>query len=80
VVLAFEGLTRIDDELNTVPAAAESWTLNPDGLTLTFHLRDGLVYSDGSPLTAERFRYAIERTSDPRTGSAYAPDRRVCWR
>jgi oligopeptide transport system substrate-binding protein len=40
-------------------------------LTLTFHLRDGLVYNDGSPLTAKRFRYAVERNYDPRTGSPY---------
>lgn len=64
--LAFEGLTRLDEELDTVPAAAESWEFSPDGLTLTFHLREGLVYSDGSPLTAERFRYAIQRQCDPR--------------
>jgi oligopeptide transport system substrate-binding protein len=63
--LAFEGLTRLDEELNTVPAAAESWQFNEDGTVLTFHLRDGLVYSDGTPLTAERFRYAIERECDP---------------
>ncbi len=63
--LAWEGLTRIDEQMTTVPAAAESWEFSPDGLTLTFHLRDGLVYSDGSPLTAERFRYAIERTCIP---------------
>jgi oligopeptide transport system substrate-binding protein len=69
--LNWEGLTRIDEQMNTVPAAAESWEFSPDGLTLTFHLRDGLVYSDGSPLTAERFRYAIERSCDPRTDSPY---------
>ena len=67
--LGFEGLTRIDDELNTVPAAAESWEFSPDGLILTFHLRDGLTYSDGTPLTAERFRYAIARTCDPQLDS-----------
>lgn len=70
--LGFEGLTRIDTELQTVPGAAESWEFSEDGLTLTFTLRDGLTYSDGSPLTAERFRYAIERTCDPRLGSSNA--------
>src|SRR5215217_4472655 len=71
--LAFEGLTRIDAELQTVPGAAESWDFSPDGLTLTFHLREDLVYSDGSPLTAERFRFPIERVCDPRTASPWAP-------
>jgi oligopeptide transport system substrate-binding protein len=68
----FEGLTRIDEELNPAPGAAESWQFSPDAKTLTFHLHDGLVYNDGSPLTAERFRYAIERTCDPRLQSLNA--------
>jgi oligopeptide transport system substrate-binding protein len=67
----YEGLTRQDESLKTVPAAAESWEFNDDGTVLTFHLREGLTYSDGSPLTAERFRYAIERTCDPNTAGQY---------
>jgi oligopeptide transport system substrate-binding protein len=70
--LDFEGLTRLDSNLQTVPAAAESWEFNEDGTVVTFHLRDDLVYSDGSPLTAERFRFAIERTCDPNTAAVYA--------
>ncbi len=59
--LDYEGLTRIDEELQPVPGAAESWTFSADGKTLTFHLRDGLTFSDGVPVTAEHFRYAAER-------------------
>jgi oligopeptide transport system substrate-binding protein len=70
--LDYEGLTRFDEQLNTVPAAAESWEFSEDGSVVTFHLRDGLTYSDGSPLTAERFRYAIERACDPNTAAVYA--------
>jgi oligopeptide transport system substrate-binding protein len=70
--LDYEGLTRFDEQLNTVPAAAESWEFSEDGTLVTFHLRDGLTYSDGSPLTAERFRYAIERACDPNTAAVYA--------
>jgi oligopeptide transport system substrate-binding protein len=70
--LDYEGLTRIDEHLATVPAAAESWEFSDDGLTLIFHLRQNLTYADGTPLTAERFRYAIERTCDPRTEAPYA--------
>lgn len=69
--MTYEGLTRLDAKLNTVPAAAERWDFSPDGKTLTFHLRAGLTYSDGSPLTAERFRYAAERTCDPHTAGQY---------
>jgi oligopeptide transport system substrate-binding protein len=70
--LDYEGLTRLDENLQTVPAAAESWEFHEAGTVVTFHLRDGLVYSDGSPLTAERFRFAIERACDPNTAAVYA--------
>ncbi len=71
MALIYEGLTRLDTEQNTVPAAAESWEYNDDATQITFHLRDGLTYSDGSPLTAENFRYAVERTCDPVTAGSY---------
>ena len=69
--LVYEGLTRLDTNQETVPAAAESWEYSDDATQIAFTLREGLVYSDGSPLTAERFRYAIERTCDPNTAGAY---------
>jgi oligopeptide transport system substrate-binding protein len=69
--LVYERLTKLDAQLNPAPAAAESWEFSDDGMTVTFHLRDGLTYNDGSPLTAERFRYAVERVCDPRTAAPY---------
>lgn len=69
--LNYEGLTRQDDQLNTVPAAAESWEFNDDATQLTFHIRQNLTYSDGTPITAENFRYAVERTCDPNTAGQY---------
>ena len=71
LALAYEGLTRLDTNQETVPAAAESWEYNDDATQITFHLREGLTYSDGSPLTAENFRYAVERTCDPVTAGEY---------
>jgi oligopeptide transport system substrate-binding protein len=68
---AYEGLTRLDTEQSTVPAAAESWQYNDDATQITFKLREGLKYSDGSPLTAENFRYAVERTCSPVTAGEY---------
>jgi oligopeptide transport system substrate-binding protein len=67
--LDYEGLTRLDDELQPIPGAAESWEFSPDGTTITFHLRDGLVFSDGVPVTAEHFRYAAERVCSPELDS-----------
>jgi oligopeptide transport system substrate-binding protein len=71
LALAYEGLTTLDTNQETVPAAAESWEYNDDATQITFHLREGLKYSDGSPLTAENFRYAVERTCDPVTAGEY---------
>ncbi|MBE2238731.1 MAG: peptide ABC transporter substrate-binding protein, partial [Caldilineaceae bacterium] len=70
--MVYEGLTRQDGDLVTVPAAAESWVYNDDATQLTFTLRDGLMYSDGSPLNAERFAYSIRRNIDPTTAGEYA--------
>jgi oligopeptide transport system substrate-binding protein len=71
LAMNYEGLTRLDESSQTVPAAAESWEFNEDGTVLTFKLREGLTYSDGSPLTAERFRYAVERNCDPNVAGEY---------
>jgi oligopeptide transport system substrate-binding protein len=69
--LVYEGLTRLDVNQETIPGAAESWEYNDDATQITFHLRPDLKYSDGSPLTAENFRYAIERNCDPVTAGEY---------
>ncbi|RPJ38920.1 MAG: peptide ABC transporter substrate-binding protein, partial [Chloroflexi bacterium] len=70
--MAYEGLTRLDNQLATVPGAAESWEYNDDATQLTFKLRDGLTYSDGSPLNAKRFEYSLLRNIDPATAGEYA--------
>jgi oligopeptide transport system substrate-binding protein len=69
--LNYEGLAGLDKDLQTVPAAAESWEYNADATSITFKLRDGLTYSDGSPLTAERFVQAARRWLDPRDAGDY---------
>src|SRR5215207_363668 len=69
--LAYEGLTRLDTNQETVPAAAESWAYNEDATQITFTLRPVAVRQVGSPLTAENFRYAVERTCDPETAGEY---------
>src|SRR5215207_6254674 len=69
--LVYEGLTRLDANQETIPGAAESWEYNDNATQITFHLREGLKYSDGSPLTAENFHYAVERTCDPVTAGEY---------
>jgi oligopeptide transport system substrate-binding protein len=71
LVTNYEGLTRLDENGQTSPAAAERWEFNADGTIVTFHLREGLTYSDGSPLTADRFVYSVQRACDPNTAGDY---------
>ena len=68
----FEGLTRLDEHEQPQPAAAKSWDISPDGTEYTFHLRDNLLWNDGTPLTAHDFEYAWKRVLDPQTASENA--------
>jgi len=70
--LFYEGLTRLDNDLVTVPGAAESWEYSEDAKTLTFTIRKDLKYSDGSILNAKRFEYSILRNINPATAGEYA--------
>jgi oligopeptide transport system substrate-binding protein len=72
LALMYEGLTRLDNDLNTVEGAAERWTYNDDATQLTFTLRPDLKYSDGTPLNAQRFAYSILRNINPETAGEYA--------
>ena len=67
----FEGLVRIDDSGNAQPGLAASWDTK-DNKVWTFHLRPGLQWSDGTPLTAEDVVYSWRRLADPETAAPYA--------
>jgi oligopeptide transport system substrate-binding protein len=69
--LVYEGLTKLDKDLNTVPAAAEKWEYNEDATELVFTLREGATYSDGEPVTAANFEFAIKRNCDPNVAGEY---------
>lgn len=51
----------IYDYDNLVPQVAESWTVSEDGTTITFKLRQGAVFHDGSPVTAEDVKWSLDR-------------------
>lgn len=70
--LIYEGLTRLDTNLETVPGAAENWTISSDGTEYTFNIRRDLHYSDGALLNAKRFEYSIIRNMDPTLHGAYS--------
>ena len=67
-----EGLTFYDNNLNLVPWLAESWEQSEDGLTWTFHLREGVMFTNGREMTAEDVKWSFERLIDPATGAGNA--------
>lgn len=69
---AFECLLTVDESGNLAPGQAESWETSEDGLTWTFHLREGLKWSDGTDLTANDFAYSWKRVCDPMVAAPYA--------
>jgi len=68
----FEGLTTRNAKGDIIPGMAESWEISPDGLTYTFHLRPGIKWSNGEPLTAYDFLNSWERVLNPATASEYS--------
>lgn len=72
--LVYNPLVRADpnggDDLQ--PALASSWKVSPDGKTYTFTLRSGVLFSDGSPLTADDVKWSLDRFGDPKTNQLLA--------
>ena len=60
------------EDFSTIPGLAESWEGSDEGLTYTYHLRDGLQWSDGEPLTAEDIAYTINRSRDEGWANHYS--------
>lgn len=72
ILHTFECLLTVAQDGTLAPGQAESWETSEDGLTWTFHLRDGLKWSDGSALTANDFVYSWRRVCDPMVAAPYA--------
>ncbi|QDS37593.1 peptide ABC transporter substrate-binding protein [Brevibacillus brevis] len=70
--LTFEGLTSVDRQGQMINAIAESYTHTPDFTHFTFTIRKDAQWSNGDPVTAHDFEYAIKRNLDPKTASGYA--------
>lgn len=69
---AYECLLIVGEDGTLQPGQAESYEVSEDGLTWTFHLRDGLKWSDGSDLTANDFVYSWKRVCNPEVAAPYA--------
>jgi peptide/nickel transport system substrate-binding protein len=60
----FDTLVEPDANLEMQPALAKAWSVSPDQLTWTFHLRNGVTFQDGSPFTADDVVYSYRRIID----------------
>jgi ABC-type transport system substrate-binding protein len=67
VAYVFDGLTTFTPEARVEPALAERWDVSPDGSRYTFHLRRGVTFTDGTPLTARTVVASWQRALDPKT-------------
>lgn len=68
----FSGLATFDKDMQVVPDIAESWDVTGKGTIYTFHLRDGVTFHTGREVTANDFKYSMERACDPATDSPTA--------
>jgi len=63
--LVLEGLAKASDDGKAIePCLADSWDISEDGLTYTFHLKKGVKFSDGTPVTGEDWVWTLKRARD----------------
>ncbi|HEY3283804.1 MAG TPA: peptide ABC transporter substrate-binding protein [Armatimonadota bacterium] len=61
----YDGLVKWNEQNVVAPSLAERWEVSPDGLAYTFHLRHGARFQSGREVTAEDFRYSLNRCLSP---------------
>jgi len=72
--LVYNGLVKYDRNLVLTGDLAKRWEITPDGLSITFHLRQGVKWHDGTDFTSRDVIYTYRVTIDPKTPTAYAED------
>jgi peptide/nickel transport system substrate-binding protein len=66
-------LVYLDPQTSTYqPGLAESWEVAPDGMSITFRLRQGVGFHDGTAFDAEAVKFNLDRIADPATQAAVA--------
>nr|WP_205751750.1 ABC transporter substrate-binding protein [Cryptosporangium phraense] len=71
LALVYASLTKTDEKGNAVPDLAESWKYNDTGDEVTFHLREGLKFSDGTPVNAAAVKAAIDRAKTQKNSALF---------
>ena len=76
VIEIYSGLVRLGANPSNPfePDLAESWSVLEDGTVYEFKLRNGLVFSNGDPVTAQDFKWSFERAAHPDTASTVAEE------
>ena len=72
--LIFNGLLKYAPDLSLVGDLAERWDISDDGLTITFYLRKGIMWTDGVEFTAEDIKFGVDIIVDEKTPTAYKED------
>ena len=72
VVELYSGLVTLNTDLELVPDIAERWEISDDGLQYTFYIRENAKFHDGKRVTAQDFKWSIERAAAPETASPVA--------
>ncbi len=67
-----DGLTALDANDKPQPAVAEKWDITDENRTYTFHLREGMKWSNGEPVTANDFVYSWTQLFTPEVAAPYA--------
>ena len=71
VGMIYTGLVKFDKNLNVVPDQA-TWVISPDNKVYTFTLKQGITFSDGTPVTAQTYVYTLTRALLPDVKSPIA--------
>ncbi|MDQ6955874.1 MAG: peptide-binding protein [Mariprofundaceae bacterium] len=70
----YQPLLKFDKNLNITGQLAQSWDVSDDGLSISFHLRPNVTWSDGKPFTSEDCAFTLALIQDEHTQSAYKSD------
>lgn len=70
----FNTLLKYDKNLELTGELAESWKVSPDQKTITFHLKPGMKWADGAPLTSADVLFTWKLVTDDKTRTPYGAD------
>ena len=71
--LVYDGLVRFNSKLQVQPDLASSWSVAANGTTWTFHLRQGVKFTDGTPFNATAAAWNLNRMISPKTNDTNRP-------